>query len=352
MALNPPYRVGLTDDGVYDRIMNIPSVQQRLERESGLEMARFPIDIDPVPAETLNQFDAVLAGGSHFTPASISGVDRCTLITRFGAGYDRVNLEACTEAGIIVSTTPAGVRRPMATAALTHILVLSTRFVYKSSCAYNGHWAEAGSADQAGLGLSGRTLGYVGFGSIGQDLHHLISPFNMRQLVYDPYLDTSKIDESQIEQVDLKTLLSQADIVVTLCALTEETRHLIGGRELEMMKTSAYLVNVARGAIVDQKALTRALAEKQIRGAGIDALDPEPIAPDDPLLSMDNVNITPHALGVTDEMIRLCSELCFQAAMDVMEGNPPESVINRDVLDRPGLKEKLNRYQQRFLPGL
>ncbi len=343
-----PFRIGLTDDGVYDMVMAVPSARKALENKADIEIARFPVDIDPIPADVLNCFDAVLTGGVNFTPTSTAGVDRCALIVRFGAGYDRVDLAACTESGIIVATTPAGVRRPMATAALTHILVLSTRFVFKSECANNGRWDEAQSAAQEGLGLTGRTIGFLGFGSIGKDLYSLIKPFDMRHLVFDPYLDEVTSRRNDIEQVDLGTLLSASDIVVILCALTEETHHLIGARELEQMKPSAYLVNVARGAIIDQIALAGALAEKQIQGAGLDALDPEPISPDDPLLTLNNVHLTPHALGITDELVWGCSELCVQAALDVMQGNRPESVINRDVLDHLGLRGKLDRYRNRY----
>ena len=347
MTDDEPFRIGLTDDSVYEKSISVPTTLKMLQEASGAVFERFPVDIDPVPSETLNRYDAVLAGGSHFTPESMSAVDRCSLIVRFGAGYDRVDLKASTEAGIIVATTPVGVRRPMATAALTHILVLSTRYMEKVRCTQENRWSDASQPELLGMGLGGRTLGFVGFGSIGRDLYDLISPFNMRHLVYDPYLDKSAANKLNITLADLDTVLTESDVVVVVCALTEETFHLIGTREFGLMKRDAYFVNVARGGIVDQKALASALAEHEIKAAGLDALDPEPIAEDDPLLKLDNAIITPHAMGLTDEMVRLCSELCVKAALDVQAGRPPDSVINLEVLKTPKLKAKLEAYRQK-----
>ena len=346
--MSTPFRVGLTDDGVYDRIMTTGSARRALEEVPDLEIARYPGGQGAVDPEVLNEYDVVLAGGFHITRESVPGVERCCAIVRYGAGYDRIDLDACTDAGIMLATTPGGIRRSMATAALTHILALSTKIFFKSECLHQGRWDEAATGANAGTGLTDKTLGYVGFGNIGRDLYTLISPLQMRQLVYDPYLDAKTADGYDIERVDLDTVLAQSDFVVTLCALTEETRHLIGERELRQMKPSAYLVNVARGAIIDQQALARVLAEKGIGGAGLDALDPEPIAPDDPLLALDNAILTPHALGYTDEMIRLCSELCAEGALAVMRGEAPVSVINKAVLDSPKLQEKLEAYRRLY----
>lgn len=342
------FRVGPTDDLIHGNIMASDSARLALERTPGVEVARCPGEKRTVKPEDLNEFDALLAGGCYVTRESVAGVERCTVIVRFGAGYDRVDVDACTDAGIILATTPGGIRRSMATAALTHILALNTRLFFKSKFVYNGRWPEAATIANCGTGFVGKTIGFVGFGNIGRDLYTLISPFEMRNLVHDPYLDDTVAGQYDVERVDLSTLMSQADFVVTVCTLTEETRHLIGEEELRLMKPSAYLINVARGAIIDQKALVQTLSEKRIAGAGLDAFDPEPIEPGDPLLTLDNVILTPHALGITDEMIRLCSEMCVDAALGVMRGKVPESVINRAVLDKPQLTAKLEAYRQRY----
>jgi D-3-phosphoglycerate dehydrogenase len=180
------FHVGLTDDGIYVNVMDTPSARQPLEQSPHIEISRFPADETLVKPQLLDQFDAVLAGGQHFTRESCQGIERCAIIVRFGAGYDRVDIEACTEAGIIVSNTPNGIRRSMSITALTHILALTTRFVEKTRLLHNGQWSAAQQSDFRGMGLSGRTVGYIGFGNIGSDLHRLLLPFDVRHLVYDP----------------------------------------------------------------------------------------------------------------------------------------------------------------------
>jgi D-3-phosphoglycerate dehydrogenase len=336
--------VGITED-VYEKLWATESARAALENTPGVDVGTLAVSEEPVRPETLDTFDAILAGGLRVTPASLVGIKRCTLIVRFGAGYDRVDLDACSDAGVIVATTPEGIRRAMSVTALTHILALSTKLFLKARCTHEGRWYEAANVDSMGMGLTGRTVGYVGFGNIGQDLYRLLQPLEMHHLVSDPYLNDTVAASFDIERVELAALLTRADFVVVLCLLTEETRHLIGAEQLRQMKETAYLINVARGPIIDQRALAQALAEGQIAGAGLDALDPEPIEPDDPLLSLDNANVTPHAMGYTDEMVRLCSELCVEAALRVRAGQVPASVINRTVLDRANLKAKMDAYR-------
>lgn len=342
--MNPCYRVGITGD-MYDKIMATDSARQALEDAAGVEVVRFDHGDGPVAPAEIDVFDALMAGGVRIARESTIGLKRLSLIVRFGAGFDRVDLDGCTEAGVVVATTPAGIRRAMSTAAMAHMLALATRYLFKRQCLYDGRWQEAAAAEHMGIGLAGRALGYVGFGNIGQDLYKLAQPFEMRHLVFDPYLSDEVAGQHDIERVDFGDLLDQADFIVLLCLLTDETRHLINEAALKRMKNTAYLINVARGAIIDQAALARALAAGEIGGCGLDAYDPEPIAPDDPLLELDNANLTPHALGYTDEMIRLCSELCVKATLDIRRGEVPDSVINRKVLEGAVLKGKLAGYR-------
>ena len=347
MAQDSCYRVGITGD-MYDKVMAIDTAREALENASGVEVVRFDHGEEPVASAELDAFDAIIAGGVRINRESTAALKRTSLIVRFGAGYDRVDLEACSEAGVIVSTTPAGIRRAMSTAAMAHILALSTKYLFKRRCIYEDRWFDAAAPEHMGMGLAGRAIGYVGFGNIGQDLYRLIHPFEMRHLVYDPYLAEDAAGAFDIERVDFETLLAQSDFIVLLCLLTDETRHLINEDTLGKMKNTAYLINVARGAIIDQAALASALASGQIAGCGLDAYDPEPIAAGDPLLELDNANLTPHALGYTDEMIRLCSELCVEAALKVRRGEEPASVINRAVLDSDRLLVKMRVYRESF----
>ena len=344
-----PFRVGLSDEDIREKIMSAQAARQVLENEPTTESVQFSRGFLPITPEVLNDVDAMILGGSSYVGCEdLDGDRRCAALIRFGAGFDRIDLDACTAADIMVATVPTALSRPMSTAALTHILALATRLFARSKLVYNGRWSEGYHTANLGGGLTGKTIGFVGFGNIGRDLYTLVRPFQMRHLVFDPHLDDSAADGYVIERLDLTALLEQSDFVVILCPLTDETRHLIGEQELSLMKPTAYLINVARGAIVDQAALARALAEKRICGAGLDAFDAEPIAPDDPLLALDNVVLTPHALGHTVEMVNQCSEMCVAGILAVVRGEEPDNVINRAVLDRPKLKAKLEAFRQRF----
>ena len=344
-----PFRIGIGTDGVDAKIRMIDSAQAMLDAAARIEVVPFTAGRDrPITTAEFDAVDVVIAGGQRFTRETLAGSRRCAGIVRYGAGFDRVDVQACTEAGVILATTPEGIRRSMATAAVLHILVLATRMMQKRTIMYDGRWYDAESVNEMGETLTDKTIGYVGFGNIGQDLYRLLQPFQVRNLVYDPYLNEERVSGLDIERVDLPTLLRRADYAVVLCNLTEETRHLISEPELAQMKPSAYLVNVARGGIVDQAALTRALAAGTIRGAGLDAVDPEPMALDDPLLRMESVNISPHALGTADEMLRTCSELCVEAALDIQHGRVPRHVINRDVLESELTRRRQSELAQRF----
>jgi len=343
------FRIGIGRDGVNEKIHLVDSAKAMLAAAAHIEVVPFTSDRErPITTEELDEVDVVIAGGQRFTRETLIGSQRCAGIVRYGAGFDRVDVEACTEAGVILATTPEGIRRPMATAAVLHILVLAMRMMQKRHILYDGRWPEAESIGERGVTLTDKAIGYIGFGNIGQDLYKLLQPFQVRNLVFDPYLNEDRVKDLDIERVDLSSLMSQSDFVVVLCNLTEETQQMIGAGELAQMKPSAYFVNVARGGIVDQKALTKALTNGTIRGAGLDAVDPEPMAMDDSLLKLDNVNISPHALGTTDEMLRLCSELCVEAALDIQHGRVPRNVINKEVLDTELLKERQANLARRF----
>jgi phosphoglycerate dehydrogenase-like enzyme len=191
------------------------------------------------------------------------------------------------------------------------------------------------------MGLSGRTLGLVGLGHIGGELLALARPIGMRDLVHDPYAPRERFAAAGARSVDLDTLCAEADVLCVACALTPETRGLIGARQLARMKPTAYLVNAARGPIVDQRALTAALRERRIAGAALDVFDPEPLAPDDPLLGLDNVVLTPHALANTDECFRLTGLSAGRSVLAMFRGEAPRYVVDRAALDHPRVRARL-----------
>ncbi len=238
-----------------------------------------------------------------------------------------------------MTITPDGVRRPMATAILTLILALSGRLLQKDRLTRSGGWDR--KVDHMGMGLTGRVLGSIGCGNIGRELFTLARPLAMRHIAHDPY---ARPDPALgVELVDLETLFRTADFVVINCALTPETRHLVNAARLALMKPTAFLINTARGPIVDQAALAKALQAGWIDGAALDVFEREPVDPDDPLLTLDNVIVTPHALGWTDEWIHLTGRSALAGILDVADGREPPNVVNHEVLETQRFQDKLAR---------
>ena len=313
-----------------------------LEKQPHIEYHFIKTDLPFVPPEEMRGLDAFIAFGGVYTEETFEGADRLTLIARHGVGYDNIDLQAATEANVMIAITPRGVRHPVAEGIISLMFALSKHVIARDKVVRNGEWREK---IQMGVELGGRTLGSVGIGNIAGELFRLLQPFGMRFLAYDPYASTELAKSLKVELTDLHSLFAEADYVCVCCPLTEETHGLIGAREFELMKSSAFFINTARGPIVNQTALTEALKTKGIRGAGIDVFEEEPVDPDDPLLTLDNVILTPHAIAMTDECYQDIGRTNCQRAIQVSQGEIPDDIVNKEVLDRQGFQEKLARYR-------
>ncbi|HET8522176.1 MAG TPA: NAD(P)-dependent oxidoreductase, partial [Thermomicrobiales bacterium] len=293
--MNQAFRVGITRDFLKpDGSVGWGDIGlRRLDEAPGLIWDFLPEQTRMLRPDQIRGYDALAVLGPRVTAETLEGVDRLALIARFGVGYDSIDIDACTEHGVAVTNTPDGVRRPMASATMTMILALSHRLFDKDRITRAGDaWQR--KLDYMGYGLTGKTLGFIGLGNIGQEVARLSAPFGVRRIASDPYLDPAKAAAVDTDLVDLDTLLREADFVITLCQLTPETRHLLNAERLALMKPTAFLVSMARGPIVDQPALTEVLRERRIRGAAMDVFEQEPVDPNDPILSLDNVIVTPH----------------------------------------------------------
>lgn len=317
---------------------------ERLAAEPGVAWEFLAEDVRELRPDQVRGYDALLVLTPRITGATLTGADRLTVVARFGVGYDNVDVDACTNTGVLLTITPDGVRRPVAAAALTFILALAHKLLIKDRLIRAGRWAEW--LDHMGIGLTGRTLGIVGMGNIGREVFTLARPLGMRHLAHDPYARPEDAAALGVELVGLDALLREADFVCLCCALTKETRHLINAERLALMKPTAYLINVARGPVVDQRALTEALTARRIAGAGLDVFEAEPIDAADPLLTLDNTIVTPHALCLTDECFRGVGAAACRSILDVAAGRAPANVVNRAALEQPGVQEKLRRYAQ------
>jgi phosphoglycerate dehydrogenase-like enzyme len=292
----------------------------------------------------VERFDALAVLAKVVTADTVANAPRLSIVARYGVGYDNVDVAACTKHGVVLVITPEGVRRPMATVNLTYLLALSHRLLEQDRFTRDGGWAR--KAELMGRGLTGRTLGVIGFGNIAREFLTIAKPLGMRQITHDPFANRELAAGMGVEIVDLDDLMRESDFIVVACALTPETRHLVNAERIAMMKPSAYLISTARGPIVDQAALTQALQERRIAGAGLDVFEEEPVDPNDPILTLDNVIVSPHGLALTDEWARITGEAALGAILDIRAGRVPPNVVNREVLDSPILKQKLERYRE------
>jgi phosphoglycerate dehydrogenase-like enzyme len=293
----------------------------------------------------LSQFDAIFSLGLRITRESLEGVDRLALVARWGVGYDMIDVPALTNAGIALAITPEAVKRPVAEAILTLIFALSKDLREQDRLVRAGQWR--GNLRRLGVTLRGKVLGSLGCGNIACEMFRLAQSLGFSRLVaHDPYVEPKTAEALGVELVSMEELMSTSDYVTVNALLNESTRGLIGEPALRLMKPSAFLINTARGPIVDQPALTRALTENWIAGAGIDVFEKEPIAPEDPLLRLDNVILSPHGLAWTEEIARDNGLEACDNILAVAGGQIPAGIVNKEVLDHPAFQAKLERYRR------
>ena len=296
--------------------------------------------------DVLNQYDAVVVFAHNFPRESFSGVKRLACISRWGVGFDRIDVEASTAADVAVTLTPLGVRRHVAEGIIALIFALAKNIRRLDQNTRAGRWRE-GRVGEA-VSIRGHTLGSVGVGGIAREMFQLAQGLGFARLLgHDPYVSIDQAAELGVELVDLDTVMRESDFVAVNTPLTAETRGLIGARELALMKPSAYLVNTCRGAVVDEAALIEVLQKQRIAGAGLDVFEQEPIPVDNPLLKLGNVVLTPHAIAITRECVWDISLEACENVRAVYEGRLPPFLANPKVVDRPGMQAKLAACRQR-----
>lgn len=283
-------------------------------------------DLDEITPDVAARYDALHVNLPRVTAASVARDDcRVKIVARNGVGYDTVDLDATVAKNIIVTNTPVAVRRPVAVAALTMVFALAGRLFKKDQLVREGRWNDR--VDYMGQGLTTRTLGVIGAGSIGKETLALARPFFGRMVAADPYADIQENKALGADILPLDEMMAEADFVVTCCDLNDATFHLVNEERLALMKQDAYFINMARGPVHDEKALTAALVAGKIAGAGLDVTEREPIEPDSPLLDMENVIITAHALCWTDECFYDIAATALQSIVDCSLGKRPKFVV-------------------------
>jgi len=265
---------------------------------------------------------------------NLTVLQKCGAILRTGSGTDNVDVKTATEMGIIVANTPHVVADQVADHAISLLFSLVRQVTRHDRLIRRGKWDYRLAMPTRCY--RGATLGLVGFGRIPKLVVQKLSGFEMNFLAYDPYLAAEVVASHGAKSVSLDELLRAANYVSLHCPLTEETHHLIGERELRLVQPHSLLVNTARGKVVDEQALIRALQEGWIAGAALDVLEKEPPDPHNPLLSIENVIVTPHIGGMSDTYPQEFCEASVKALTDLAAGRWPRSVVNPDVTPRWG----------------
>ncbi len=284
------------------------------------------------------KYDAILVGAriqydeEFFNRAH----HRLKIISRMGIGYDNIDLKAATKYGIMVTNTPGVMAESVAEHTILLMLATAKNLPLADKEVRNGIWKWE---RYRGTELWCKTLGQIGLGRIG----YLVAKkakdaFNMRVLAYDPYVNEERILKAGGKSANLDTLLKESDIVSINAPLTEETHHLIGKQELDMMKRSAVIINTGRGPIMDEEALIDALRASKIAKAGLDVFEEEPPEQDNPLLKMENVVLTPHQASNTKTGVEGMFSQAAQNVLKALQGEKPKYLLNDEVYNKNNRK--------------
>ncbi len=292
------------------------------------ELAEFAADADVV----------WLFGGSKILHGNLDVLPRCGAIIRTGSGTDNVPVKDATRLHMVVANTPESLNDAVAEHAIGLMLAVIRQIALQDRKVRSGLWDRYEGFPR--WHLHGQTLGLVGFGRIARSVAKRMRGFEMNMIAFDPYVSAAVFAEYSVKQVKLEDLLASSDFVSLHCPLTEATRHLIREPQLKLMKPTSVLVNTSRGPVVDEAALISALTQGWISAAGLDVLDPEPPAPNNPLLKMENVVITPHLSGFSDLFLPENWRLSVESVLDLFHGKWPRSYVNPEVTPRWSLKAR------------
>jgi phosphoglycerate dehydrogenase-like enzyme len=343
-APRPHFKVGLTAD-FYDPAgkPKFPDLGLSvLESCPGVQHYRLDRFEPQIAADQLRGAQGVVVLTPAVTVETLAEAENLLAIGRFGVGYDAVDVSACTAADVVAFITAGAVDHSVAEGTVAWMLALTHHLHTKDKLVRTGRWDDR--AKYMGCELRERTFGAIGFGGIARATVTMLQSFNMKQpLAYDPFMDSATAERYGVRLVNLPELLSQADFVSVHCPLTPKTRGLIGPKELAMMKAGAYLINTARGGIVDEAALGEMLEQGKLAGAALDCFETEPLHQPHPLSHLENVIFAPHSIAWTHELFRDIGHAVCKGMVDLARGTQPQGVLNPEVFDRPSFQEKWAR---------
>ena len=286
----------------------------------------------------VSQVDGILTDQYPITGDLINAAERCKAIARYGVGFEKVDLDAATASGIVVTNVPAYCIDEVTDHAMALLLACARKIPTFDRGVKGGNWDR--NIGPPMRRIRGKTLGIIGFGRIGRLIVSKAKAFGLEVIVFDEYISQTVVEGEGATQVALPELLARSDFITIHAPLTTETHELLGEQEFQQMKSTAYVINSARGGIINTVALHRALAEAWIAGAALDVLPEEPPNPDEPLLELENIILTPHVAFLSEESGYDLQVAAATELARVLAGQMPESVVNPSVLESHALRAK------------
>ena len=275
----------------------------------------------------IDKYDAVIAAGECWDEKYFRKVaGKLKVLSRFGVGYDRVDLKAATKYGVVITNTPGANSTSVSELAITLMLALTRDLCFLHQGMKNGVWKQKSTFE-----FSGKTVGIIGLGEIGKNLVRKISGFKVKILAYDIVKDIDFAEKFHVNYVKFNELLKNSDYVTLHVPIIPATKKMISVKELRLMKKNAFLINTARGALIDELALIEALQNKVIAGAGLDVFEHKPLEKDNLLRNLDNVILTPHIAATTKEAIENMAIAAAENVITVLNHKKPNSILNPEV---------------------
>ena len=305
-------------------------VEEKVMGGLGAELVIAPDGSEPVLAELAGNSDAIVTCFAPVTENVLRAASGCVTVSRYGVGVDNIDVDTATELGMVVAYVPDYCMDEVSDHTISLLLALSRRLLPFNTYARTEDWGTVPLSLPV-MRLRGKTLGLVGMGRIGSEVCRKARVFGMKVLVWDPYLGPDQVEAIGAELVSFESMLSEADFVSIHVPLNPETRGVIGKNAFELMKPTSYLINSARGPVVDESALTKALEEEKIAGAGLDVMESPHPSKDNPLFSMDNVIITPHVAFFSQESLIELRTRASSAVVDILSGRVPGNIANPEV---------------------
>jgi len=306
-------------------------IEKKVLSKLNVELIKFQCRTEVDLIKNCKDADAVLNQYAKITPRVIEKLDNVKIIARYGIGVDNVDLGAATKKGIFVTNVVYDIC-DVADHTITLMLALTRKlfFVDKSVKKLEWDWKKFHPITR----IKGKTVGIIGLGRVGREVAKRINGFDVNLLACDPYISADVFKTYNAKKVEHDTLLRESDIVTLHVPLTDETRYMVSIGQLSKMKKTSILINCARGGIVDEKALYKALKEKEIAGAGLDVLEQEPIRKDNPLLNLDNVIITPHMGWYSENAVEEVQRIAAEQVLQCLQGGIPINLVNKEVLKK------------------